>query len=157
PGVRQNYGKLLRELERYPESERELRLAVEQSDDDLEAKISLAATLVAERKQGEASQVLDAVLAKSPQHPDALGVKGQLLLSEGRTREALPYFEQATSTSAPEPFIDLAHAYLAAGDAAKARQAAEEALRRSPGHPWAMGVLGAALAAEKQRDQALQD
>ena len=31
PGVRQNYGKLLRELERYADSERELRLAVAQS------------------------------------------------------------------------------------------------------------------------------
>jgi arylsulfatase A-like enzyme/Tfp pilus assembly protein PilF len=155
PGIRQNYGKLLRELERYPESERELRLAVAGADDDLEAKISLAATLVAERKQREASEVIDAVLAKSPSHPDALGVKGQLLSSEGRVAEALPYLEKATSTSAPEPFIELARARLRAGDAARARDAAAEALRRSAGHPWAMAVLGAALVADGQRDNGL--
>ena len=31
PGIRQNYGKLLRELERYGESERELRIALAQT------------------------------------------------------------------------------------------------------------------------------
>jgi arylsulfatase A-like enzyme/Tfp pilus assembly protein PilF len=145
PGVRQNYGKLLRELERYPESERELRLAAAASDEDVEPKISLAATLVAERKHEEAAQLVDGVLAKSPSDPEALGVKGQLLASEGRVKDALPYLEKATATSAPEPFIDLARAYLAAGDPPKARDAAGEALTRSPGHPWAMAVLGEAL------------
>jgi Tfp pilus assembly protein PilF len=69
PGVRQNYGKLLRELERYADSERELRLAVAQSDDDSRDRISLAETLVAARKHGEAEQLVDAVLAKEPSHP----------------------------------------------------------------------------------------
>jgi arylsulfatase A-like enzyme/Tfp pilus assembly protein PilF len=156
PGVRQNYGKLLRELERYPESERELRLAVVAADEDLEPKISLAATLVAERKHEEAAQLIDAVLATSPLHPDALGVKGQLLASEGRVKDALPYFEKATATSAPEPFIDLARAYLAAGDATKARDAAGEALTRSPGHPWAMAVLGEALVRHGERERGVE-
>ena len=151
PGVRQNYGKLLRELERYAESERELRIAVEQSDNDARTRINLAETLVAERKDGEASQLLDAVLAKEPSHPEALGVKGRLLAAQGQTREALPYFEKATATSDPEPFIELARAYLAAGEIGKARETAAEALRKSPGHPWAMAVLGTALVAEGQR------
>jgi arylsulfatase A-like enzyme/Tfp pilus assembly protein PilF len=151
PGVRQNYGKLLRELERYPESERELRIAVEQSDNDARTRINLAETLVAERKDGEASQLLDAVLAKEPSHPEALGVKGRLLAAQGHAREALPYFEKATATSDPEPFIELARAYLAAGEIGKARETAAEALRKSPGHPWAMAVLGTALVAEGQR------
>src|SRR5207249_5596678 len=34
PGVRQNYGKLLRDLERYEDSERELRLALAQPSED---------------------------------------------------------------------------------------------------------------------------
>jgi arylsulfatase A-like enzyme/Tfp pilus assembly protein PilF len=156
PGVRQNYGKLLRELERYPESERELRLAAAAADEEVEPKISLAATLVAERKRGEAAQLIDAVLAKSPSHPDALGLKGQLLASEGRVKDALPYFEKATATSAPEPFIDLARAYLAAGDATKARDAAAEALTRSPGHPWAMAVLGEALVRHGERERGVE-
>ena len=156
PGVRQNYGKLLRELERYADSERELRLAVAQSENESRTRINLAETLVAERKDGEAAQLLDAVLAKEPSDPGALGVKGRLLAAQGRTKDALPYFEKATATSDPEPFIELARAYLAAGEVGKARDAAGEALRKSPGHPWAMAVLGAALIRDGQRAPGLE-
>ena len=155
PGVRQNYGKLLRELHRYADSERELRLALAQIDGDLQTRINLAETLVAQRKDAEAAQLLDAVLAKEPSHPDALGAKGRLLTAEGRVRDALPFFEKATSTSDPEPFIELARAYLAAGESEKARQSASEALRRTPGHPWAMAVLGDSLVRLGQRDSGL--
>ncbi len=143
-------------LERYADSERELRLAVAQSEDDAQTRINLAETLVAEHKQAEASQLLDAVLAKEPAHPEALGVKGRLLLAQGQAKEALPYFEKATATSDPEPFIELARAYLAAGDTGKARATALEALRRNPGHPWAMAVLGDALIRDGQRDAGLE-
>jgi predicted Zn-dependent protease len=111
---------------------------------------------VAEHKHTEAAQLLDGVLAKEPAHPEALGVKGRLLLAQGRAAEALPYFEKATATSDPEPFIELARAYLAAGEAAKARETATEALRRSPGHPWAMAVLGDALVRDGQREIGLE-
>jgi choline-sulfatase len=152
PSVRQNYGKLLRELERYADSERELRLAVAQSEDDPRMRVNLAETLVAIRKSDEAARVLDAVLAKAPQDPEALGAKGRLLASEGHVAEALPYLEKAAATSDPEPFIELARAQLAAGDIGKARDAASEALRRSPGHPWAMAVFGTVLVKEGQRE-----
>ena len=141
----------MRELERYAESERELRLAVAQSEDDPRTRVSLAETLVAVGKHAEAAQLLDALLAKQPADPEALGVKGRLLAAQGRLREAVPYFEQATATSDPEPFIELARAYLAAGDVARGRDAAGEALRKNPGHPWAMAVLGHALVRDGQR------
>jgi arylsulfatase A-like enzyme/Tfp pilus assembly protein PilF len=156
PGVRQNYGKLLRDLGRLTDSERELRLAVAQTtDDDSRTRISLAETLIASKKLDEAERVVSAVLASEPKNPEALGAKGRLLMTAGRTAEALPYFEQATSTSDPEPYIDLARADLAAGKTAAALDAANEALRRSPGHPWAMAVLGAALIRDGQRSAGL--
>ena len=155
PGLRQNYGKLLRELERYADSERELRLAVAQSDDDLRTRVSLAETLVALRKDDEAAQIVDAVLAQAPTDLEALGVKAHLLAAKGRIREALPFFERASATSDPEPAIELARAYLAAGDAGKAVAAANEALRKSSGHPWAMAVLGEALVRSGQRSAGL--
>jgi arylsulfatase A-like enzyme/Tfp pilus assembly protein PilF len=151
PGVRQNYGKLLRELAQYGDSERELRLAAAQDESDTHTRVNLAETLIAVRKYGEAAQLVDAVLAKEPADPDALGAKGRLLAAEGRVKEALPYFEKAATTSDPEPFIELARAYLAAGETSKARETAADALRRSPGHPWAMAVLGAALIKDGQR------
>ncbi len=156
PGVRQNYGKLLRELERYADSERELRLAAAQSEDDARTRVSLAETLVAERKDAEAATLLDAVLAREPADPEALGVKGRMLAGQGKVKEALPYLEKATATSDPEPFIELARAYLAAGDIAKARDTASEALRKNAGHPWAMAVLGTALVRDGQRATGLE-
>jgi arylsulfatase A-like enzyme/Tfp pilus assembly protein PilF len=146
PGVRQNYGKLLRDLGRYADSERELRAALVQTpEDDSRLTISLAETLIAEHRLDEAGQLISSVLAKQPRDPEALGAKGRLLLAQGRAADAITYLEQATSTSDPEPFIELARGQMQAGQPARARDAAEEALRRSPGHPWAMAVLGAAL------------
>jgi Tfp pilus assembly protein PilF len=47
PGIRQNYGKLLRELGHLDASERELRIALAQtSDDDSRTRVNLAETLV---------------------------------------------------------------------------------------------------------------
>src|SRR4051794_10692665 len=151
PGVRQNYGKLLRELERYADSERELRLAVAQNEGDARTSVSLAETLVAERHYDEAERMLAAVLAKNPSDLDALGARGRQLAAQGRVTEALPYLEKAAAMPEPEPSIELARTYLAAGDAAKATAAAGEALRRSPGHPWAMAVLGTALIRDGRR------
>jgi predicted Zn-dependent protease len=157
PGVRQNYGKLLRELERFADSERELRIAAEQTgEDDERTRISLADTLIAEGKTKEAGDIIDAVLRKEPRHPDALAAKGRLLVREGHAGESLSFFEGATATSDAEPFIELASAALAAGNPAKAKEAATEALRRSPSHPWASAVLGRVLIADGQRGAGLE-
>jgi tetratricopeptide (TPR) repeat protein len=80
-------------------------------------------------------------LAREPRNPEALGAKGRLLVAQGHARDALQYLEGATATADPESFIELARGYLAAGDAAKARDAAAEALRLTPairgdGRPW---------------------
>ena len=157
PGIRQNYGKLLRELGRYDASEHELRIAlVQTTDDDSRTRVNLAETLVALNKTAEAETLLSAVLAREPKNPEALGVKGQLLLAQGRVPEAIVLLEQATATSEPEPFIELALADLRANRIAKARDAASEALRRSPGHPWAMALLGRALILDGQGAQGLE-
>ena len=81
PGIRQNYGKLLRELGRYSESERELRIALAQNEDDSRTRINLAETLVRMKKTAEAETLLSAVLAREPKNAEALGAKGRLRLS----------------------------------------------------------------------------
>ena len=158
PGVRQNYGKLLRELGRLRDSERELRIALAQSGEgDSQTRTSLAETLIASKKTDEAAALIAAVLVREPKAPDAVGAKGRLLLAEGRPAEALAYFEQATSLSSDaERYVDLASAYLVAGQAGKAREAATEALRRVSGHPWAMAVLGRALVLEGRPSAGLE-
>jgi predicted Zn-dependent protease len=118
--------------------------------------VNLAETLVVLKKTSEAETLLSAVLSREPKNPDALGAKGRLLLAEGRAPEALALLEQATGTSDPDPFIELADAYLRVNRVPSARNAATEALRRSPGHPWALALLGRALIADGQRPQGLE-
>jgi arylsulfatase A-like enzyme/predicted Zn-dependent protease len=157
PGIRQNYGKLLRELGRYGESERELRIALAQTtEDDTRTRVNLAETLVALKKTAEAETLLSSVLTREPKNPEALGAQGRLLLAEGHVPEALGVLELATATSDSEPFIELAAAYLRANRVGKARDAASEALRRSSGHPWALALLGRALILDGQRPQGLE-
>jgi arylsulfatase A-like enzyme/predicted Zn-dependent protease len=157
PGIRQNYGKLLRELGHLDESERELRISLAQTtEDDARTRVNLAETLVALQKTAEAETLVSSVLAREPKNPEALGAKGRLLLAQNRVPEALASLQQATAGSDPEPFIELAAAYLSANRIAEARNAATEALRRNPGHPWAIAVLAHALILDGQRPQGLE-
>jgi len=151
PGIRQNYGKLLRDLGRLEESERELRIAlVQTSDDDARTRVNLAQTLVLRNNTSEADALLSAVLVREPKNPEALEAKGRLLLAEGKTADAVTALERADTTD-PDMLIELATAYVAAKRLDRAGETAERALRISPGHPWAMAVLGQVLALEGQR------
>ncbi len=154
PGMRLTYGHLLRELDRLAESERQLRLAVEQTTaDDARTRISLAETLIALKKLDEAQGILKAVLDRSPEHIEALAATGHLLVAAGKAREALPYLEKAAVGADPEPWVELARTYLGLGDAGGAFQAGQEALKRSPGHPWALAVTGHALILQGRREE----
>ena len=129
-----------------------MRIALAQSgEDDPQTRTSLAETLIALNKTGEADALIAAVLAREPKNAGARAAKGHLLLAQGRPAEAVPYFEQAATASDAESYIELARAYLAAGKTQKAREAAADALRQVSGHPWAMAVLGRALVLDGQR------
>ena len=156
PGIRQNYGKLLRELGRYDESERELRIAlVQTTDDDVRTRVNLADTLVDMKKMAEAETLLTGVLAREPKDPEALAARGRLLVAQGRPADAVAALDQAMTSADPDVLIDLATAYVAANRMDRARDAASEALRRTPGHPWAMAILGQVLVRDGQAAQGL--
>ena len=85
-----------------------------------------------------------------------LAAKGRLLVATGRSREAISYLEKAAAGADPEPWVEVARTYLRLGEPAKMREAATEALRRSPGHPWALAVTGHALILEGRRDEGMK-
>lgn len=152
PTVRQSYGKLLRELGRYDDSERELRLAVEQSaSDDVRVRASLADTLVAQGKLDEAATLVANEPASPGPQPELLAARARLLVAQGRAAEAVPLLTTAASGPDADPWIELARLQLDLHDTRGARQAATEALKRSPGHPWALAVGARALLAEGNR------
>lgn len=153
PGMRHYYGRLLREMGRLEESERQLRMAVEQTTaDDSSTRVNLAETLIARGTLAEAEALLANVLAREPKHIDARHGMGRLRMAQGRPLEAIPFFEEAAQSRDADPWIDLALAHLAAGQAAQAEAAAGQALSRSPGHPWALAVKGHALVLEGRRE-----
>jgi predicted Zn-dependent protease len=157
PGMRFTYGHLLRDLGRLDDSERELRLAIEQSTaDDDRTRISLAETLTQAGKLKESQAILDAVLVRSPNHLEAIAAQGRLFLANGQPDQAATLLEKAGSGPDPQPWIDLAEGYLRAGRADPAAAAAARALERNPNHPWALAVSGAAAVAQGRRDEGLR-
>ena len=156
PSTRQSFGKLLRELGRLDESEKELRLAVEQTDaDDMRTRASLVATLVLRGKTEEAGKLVDVLMAKDPRSLDVLQARGRWLIALGRVEEAASALTEAARGPDADPLVELAVAWLGKGDAARAQAAAEAALARVPGQPWAQGVLGHALVLQGRRDDGL--
>ena len=155
-GTRQYYGTLLFEMGRFSESEKQLRIAFEQTAaNDYKTRLALAETLIALNKFDEAQSLIDAVLAKAPAYLEGQRALGRLLVAKGQTREAIPHLERAAEGPDVDPLLELAEAYVAIGDAPKARATADKALERSPGHPWALAISGRALLLAGQREPGL--
>jgi predicted Zn-dependent protease len=156
PGVRLPYGHLLRDLGRLDESERQLRIAVEQTTaDDDRTRISLAETLTALGKTSEAEPLIDAVLARSPTHVEALLAKGRALAAQGKGGEAVRYLEKAAEGSSADPWIELARLHIGLGQADAALRAVDTLFARNPSHPWALALRGHALILAGRRDEGI--
>jgi arylsulfatase A-like enzyme/Tfp pilus assembly protein PilF len=156
PGMRQTFGKLLRELGRLEASEQELRLAVEQTDAaDNRTRASLAETLVLRGKLEEARQIVESLVGRAPTDPEVLRARGRWLIASGRLEEASSVMAAAAAVLDADPLAELAEAWLERGEATKAQAAAEAALRMTPGQPWATGLLGHALVLQGRRDAGL--
>jgi choline-sulfatase len=156
PGTRLPFGRLLREMDRLEESERQLRIAVEQTTpDDDRTRIGLAETLTARGSTDEAARLIGAALARTGNDQEALAAQGRLLLARGKSAEAIPYFERAGGGPDVEPWIELGELYLRLSQPVHARESAERALSRVRGHPWALAVAGRALIQERRREEGL--
>ncbi|PYQ46710.1 MAG: hypothetical protein DMF78_25695 [Acidobacteria bacterium] len=156
PAVRQNYGKLLRDMNRLEESEKELRLALAQTDaQDARTRTSLALTLIRLGKTAEAGPLLTEALAIEPKDPDALAAQGSMLAAQGHLDEAARSLEGAAAGGDADARIELARVQLRRGDFARARAAVDTVLAANPGHPWALAVLGQILVQQGQRGEGL--
>jgi arylsulfatase A-like enzyme/tetratricopeptide (TPR) repeat protein len=156
PAVRENYGKLLRDMDRLEESEKELRLALEQTDaSDRRTRTSLAETLILVGKTEEAGRLIGDLLRTEPQDPDALAAQGRMLAAQGKLQEAVKSLAAAAESGDTDARIDLARVYARLGDLARARETAGAVLATNPGHPWALAVLGQVAIKEGHREEGL--
>ena len=132
PAVRQNYGKLLRDMGRLEDSEKELRLALEQTDARRSAHARRAwprrSTLVG--KTDEAGRLIGDAAAHEPGDPEALAAQGRLLAAQGKLEEAAKSLGAAADSGDTDARIELARVYVRMGDLARAREAAGAVHRR---------------------------
>jgi arylsulfatase A-like enzyme/tetratricopeptide (TPR) repeat protein len=156
PAVRQNYGRLLRDMDRLGDSEKELRVALQQTDAaDARARSSLAETLILLGKTDEASRLVADALRIEPKDPDALAAQGRLLAAQGKLDDAVRSLGAAAETGDADSRIELARVWLRRGDYGRAREEVGAVLTNNPGHPWALAVLGQALVLQGQREEGL--
>ncbi len=89
----------------------------------------------------------DALLAKSPNDPYFLELKGQILLESGRTQDAIPVLRSAVANAPGEPLIMtlLGHALISSEDKAlfaEAEPLLKTAIARDRENPFAWYQLG---------------
>src|SRR5262249_6763924 len=143
PDVRQNYGKLLRDMDRLEDSEKELRLALSQTDaQDARTRSSLAETLARLGKTDEALRLVTDALRIEPGNTEALAAQGRVLAAQGKLDEAAKSLASAAAGGDPDARIELARVEVRRGDLGAARAALQSVLVANPAHPWAMAVLG---------------
>ena len=102
---------------------------------------------------------IDTLLAKSPDDPFFLEVKGQILLESGRPREALPILRKAVAMAPDQPMISvlLGHALVATEDPAnlaEAKEVLKAAVGRDNENPFAWLQLGMIYDREGDRPRA---
>jgi len=161
------YGKLLFDLERYPEAAQALQQALEgwlqQNPNDHGFIKTLRLTLAqAEQKAGQldaARADFEAVLKDDPQDFEANRALGEIALGEGDAQGAIHSLEvaldAATSDQAGEVRAELGQAYLAAGEIAKAQEVLQEALESKPPANAAYLSLGQVYERQGLAQQAL--
>jgi tetratricopeptide (TPR) repeat protein len=97
----------------------------------------------------EAERIARELLAKSPQHADALQLLGAVLLGQKRPREAVAPLEAAARNSAsPEVETHLAVALREIGRPAEALEWLHRAIERQPAYARAFQELGDLLRAQ---------
>jgi tetratricopeptide (TPR) repeat protein len=96
----------LKESRRYSEAEEEIRSELEKNPEQSFLKASLADLYLRQGRFIEARILIDEVLARDPQHPEALSVLGDLFIKERSPERALDCYRQAFARD-PKPYLIL--------------------------------------------------
>jgi Flp pilus assembly protein TadD/ketosteroid isomerase-like protein len=116
--------------------------------------------LTEQGQQAAALERINAYLITNPKDPQALFMKGIILVESGKRDDAIKTFTDLTEKfpNLPEPYNNLAVLYADAGQYDKAKKALETAIRTHPSYATAHENLGDIYArmASEAYDKALQ-
>jgi len=96
----------LKESRRYSEAEEEIRYELQENPDQSFLKTNLADVYLRQGRFVEARILIDEVLARDPQHPEALSVLGDLFIKQRSPQRALGCYRQAFARD-PKPYLIL--------------------------------------------------
>ncbi len=123
---------------------------------DVYSALWLARLYRYQNKQSDAEKVLRSVIQHDPDNAPALQQLSQLLMDEGRSREAIDLLTQSASdSSSPDSYDLLGDAYSQARDFPKAEEAYRKAVEGDPDDPGHRHGLAEALMAQKKYAEAL--
>ena len=154
-----NRGIVLAALERTDEAEDSVRQALALQPRYPESHASLAVLLMADQRYDEAEASLQQALALDPAHVEALRGMGMVYLLQERPELAASYFMRASKLS-PRDLglaVELAGAYMQAGDMEQAEQTLRSVLRADPRFNFARHHLAAMLAEQQRYDEAIAE
>jgi tetratricopeptide (TPR) repeat protein len=98
--------RILKKSRRYSEAEEEIRHELQKTPEQSLLKTSLADLYLRQGRSIEARILIEEVLARDPQHPEALAVLGDLFIKERSPQRALECYRQAYSRD-PKPYLIL--------------------------------------------------
>ncbi len=117
----------------YDRAQDRYKKALELRPDDNTIKLKLAEAYLKGKKLSEARPLIEAVLSASPSNDRALKLMGDLLMAEGKPKEAIDYYERAVERNPAWDYrLALGDAYRAAGDVDKALDIYEMVKNRYP-------------------------
>lgn len=123
-----------------------LKRAAALDPSNLEIRLQTARLCQDQNQLEEALKYLDSILAREPDHYLSLVLKGNLLLSQGKPRQALDSFLRATERQEdPEVYYNLGICYRSLRESSKAENAFLRVWKISPRE--AIGLLAGAQAA----------
>jgi predicted Zn-dependent protease len=152
PGVEQRFQRIKAKLFGYVAEPAETLRKYPLTRTDVPARYARAYAFHKEGFLDKAMAEADALLAKAPQDPYFLEIKGQVLLEAGRPREALVPLRRASEITANQPLIatTFGHALIATEDRTllpEAERVLRSAVSRDRENPFAWYQLGVVHAA----------
>jgi predicted Zn-dependent protease len=146
PALQARYQRIRAKLIGYVSEPKDTLKAYPLSDTRPPARVARAYAFHKMAEPDKAIAELDALLARTPNDPYLLEMKGQILLESGRVDEALPPLRQAVAVANAEPLIagTLGHALVQSGERsgspatfAEAEKVLRTALARDDDNPFA--------------------